>query len=62
MYILVLNKAYMLTIIFESSNAYFIAIYMVLFAFAFFGLKLKTERDFSHLVCIRDALKLKYRK
>lgn len=60
MYILVLNKTHILTTIFESSNAYFVTIYM--FVFFFFGLKLKTEYDFSDLVCIRDALKIKYKK
>lgn len=60
MSVLVLNKAYIVTIMFESINAYFITIYMVFFVF--FGLKLKTERDFSDLVCIRDALKIKYKK
>lgn len=60
MSVLVLNKAYIVTIMFESINAYFITIYMVFFVFL--GLKLKTERDFSDLVCIRDALKIKYKK
>lgn len=60
MSIFVLNKTYIVTIMFESISAYFIATYMVFFVF--FGLKLKTEHDFSDLVCIRDALKIKYRK
>lgn len=33
---------------------------MVLFFFLF-GLKLKTKHDFNDLVCIRQALKIKYK-
>ena len=35
---------------------------MLLIFFCFFGSKLKTEHDFSVLVCIRDTFKIKYKK
>ena len=45
----------------ENINVCFITICGHIF-FCFFGLKLKTENDFSYLVCIRDALKIKCKK
>ena len=45
----------------ENINVCFITICRLIL-FCFFGLKLKTENDFSYLFLIRDALKIKCKK